>query len=119
MEAVLAVLTGMISVIGFFASMIYWIHMYYTSRHRERMALLESGQDASIFQKNSRPERLLKYGVLLFSVGAGIITGYILEEMGMNDEAAYFSMILMFGGAGLIAYYLFFSRKKMEASETL
>ena len=119
MEGILAILTGTISVIGFFASVIYWVHMHYTSRHRERMALLESGQDASIFQKSPRPERILKYGILLFSIGAGIITGYLLEEMGMNDEAAYFSMIFLFGGAGLISYYLFFTKKREQTTETL
>lgn len=119
MEGILAILTGTISVIGFFASIIYWVHIHYTSRHRERMALLESGQDASIFHKPARPERVLKYGILLFSIGAGILTGYLLEEMGMNDEAAYFSMIFLFGGAGLVSYYLFFLKRRSEISETL
>ncbi len=119
MEGILAILTGTISVIGFFASIIYWVHIHYTSRHRERMALLESGQDASIFHKPSRPERVLKYGILLFSIGAGIFSGYVLEEMGMNDEAAYFSMIFLFGGAGLVSYYLFFLKRRAEISETL
>lgn len=119
MEDILALFIPIISVVGFFACVIYWVHIYYTSRHRERMALLESGQDAGIFQKRSRPERILKYGILLFSIGAGILFGYLLEEMGMDDEPAYFSMILLFGGAGLIGYYLFFAKRRGEMSETI
>lgn len=119
MEGILALLTGIISVVGFFAAVIYWVHMFYTSRHRERMALLESGQDARIFHRESRPERQLKAGILLFCTGAGILSGYVLDRMGMDAEPAYFSMIFLFGGAGLISYYLFFWRKKVEASESL
>lgn len=119
MEGLLALFIPIVSVVGFFVSIIYWVHIYYTSRHRERMALLESGQDASIFQKRPRPERILKYGILLFAIGAGILTGYLLEEMGMDDEASYFSMIFLFGGAGLISYYMFFQKRTAEASETL
>jgi hypothetical protein len=114
MEDIFALLIPIISVIGFHAAVIYWIHMYYTSRHRERMALLESGQDARIFAKRQRPERILKFGILLFSVGAGIFCGYFLERMGMDEEPAYFAMIFLFGGAGLISYYLFFLRKTLE-----
>jgi hypothetical protein len=119
MEDILALMIPIISVVGFFVSIIYWVHIYYTSRHRERMALLETGQDARIFHKPARPERILKYGILLFSVGAGILSGYFLEELGMDDEASYFSMIFLMGGAGLISYYLFFTKKSAESSETL
>lgn len=119
MEEVLALTIPIVSVVGFFVSIIYWVHIYYTSRHRERMALLESGQDARIFNRGSRPEQILKFGILLFCTGAGVLFGYLLEEMGMDDEPAYFSMILLFGGAGLISYYLFFIRKKMDSSETI
>lgn len=111
MEGVLALLIPIIAVIGFHAAVIYWVHMYYTSRHRERMALLESGQDARIFATKRRPERVLKFGILFFSVGAGILCGYFLSEIGMAEEPAYFSMIFLLGGAGLISYYLFFLKK--------
>ncbi|MCB0630507.1 MAG: DUF6249 domain-containing protein [Saprospiraceae bacterium] len=114
MEGILALLIPIISVIGFHAAVIYWVHMYYTSRNRERMALLESGQDARIFAKRPRPERVLKFGILLFSVGAGILCGYFLSELGMEEEPAYFSMIFLFGGAGLITYYLFFLKRLAE-----
>lgn len=119
MEDIMALTIPIVSVVGFFASIIYWIHLFYTSRHRERMALLESGQDAGIFYSRPRPERFLKYGILLFCAGAGVLSGYFLEQLGMDGEAAYFSMILLFGGAGLIGYYVYFSRRRVEVSETL
>lgn len=119
MEGILALMTGIISVVGFFAGIIYWIHIYYTSRHRERMALLETGQDAGIFSARPRPERVLKYGITLFCIGAGVLFGYFLEQLGMAGEPAYFSMILLFGGVGLISYYVFFLKRNTETSETL
>jgi len=119
MEGVIALIIPIVAIVGFFSTMIYWVHMFYTSRHRERMALLESGQDPAIFSKVSRPERILKFGILLFSVGAGILFGYLLDEMGMESDPAYFSMIFLFGGAGLISYYTIYLRKKMEITDTL
>ena len=119
MEDILALSIPIISVVGFFAAVIYWIHLFYTSRHRERMALLETGQDARIFSARPRPERVLKLGVLLFCCGAGVLFGYFLGKMGMDAEPAYFSMILLFGGLGLIAYYLFFLKRTIVTSETL
>lgn len=114
MEGVLALFIPIISVIGFFAAVIYWVHIYYTSRHRERMALLESGQDARIWDKKRRPERIVKFGILFFSIGAGILCGYFLSELGMEEEPAYFAMMFLLGGAGLISYYLFFLKRHTE-----
>lgn len=119
MEGILALMIPIVSVVGFFTALIYWVHIYYTSRHRERMALLETGQDARIFSTQSRPERTLKLGIVLFCVGVGVLLGYFLEQLGMDGEAAYFSMILLLGGLGLISYYLFFARKSLDTSETI
>ena len=47
-------------------------------------------------------------------LGLGIFLGYVLERMGIPDEVAYFSMILILGGLGLVGYYLLIETKKNE-----
>lgn len=72
----------------------------------ERMALIEKGSDANIFNRKINAYPNLRYGLLLVGAGIGILVGNILAESGViDDEAAVFSMLMIFGGAGLFASY--------------
>lgn len=78
------------------------------------MALIEAGKDAGIF-KNYREKdknRPLKLGIVSVMLGLGIFLGYVLEQIGIPGEVAYFSMILILGGLGLVGYYLLIEGKK-------
>ena len=90
------------------------ILVYLGIRKKERMAMLERGLDASVFlapQKKGAPA--LKYGTLLIGVALGILLGKILaqtEAFMYEEEAAYFSMIFLFGGISLVVSH-FLERK--------
>jgi hypothetical protein len=45
-------------------------------------------------------------------VGLGVLMGHLLERSGMPEEVAYFSMILILGGLGLITYYFYINKTK-------
>ena len=48
----------------------------------------------------------LKSGMLLMGVSVGIIVAAIISNMGvLNEGANYSSMILFFGGLSLVLYY--------------
>ncbi len=101
-------LVPIFGIVGTFGSLIVLAYLYFSSRNRERMALIERGQDASIFYKNSqdRRSRSLKNGMLAILTGIGLFAGNVLEKLHIIDGVtAYFSMVLIFGGVGLIAYY--------------
>ena len=103
---------GLLVPLGLFA-MIYGI-VYLSVRRKERMALIESGQDAKIFNTESNVALSLKFSLLLIGLGVGALLGYILEETtAMQEGISYFSMILIFGGIGLLVYY-FLARKKAK-----
>jgi len=89
-------------------------YVYYTTRNRERMALIEKNGDPSILRSQSNGGfRLLaiKLGMLMMGIGLGILFGSILDATTiLKEEVAYFSMIFIFGGAGLFASY-FVGRK--------
>ena len=83
------------------------------------MAMMDKGIDPSTFIVPSKPgSAALKYGILLISVALGILLGKWLAHTEMfqfEEEAAYFSMIFLFGGLGLVIYH--FMAKRMEAED--
>ena len=82
-------------------------------QHKERKLLLEKGADPSIFQQpKAQKAASLRYGLLLIGVALGIFMGSTLAQSGnMIEEAAYFSMVFLFGGIALVVSY--FLEKKM------
>jgi len=91
--------------VSFFAMILGIIYLSY--RKKERMALIQSGRDSSIFGQEKQCYSTLKWGLLLFGVGLGLL---IAEAMAKYDilspEVAYFSMAFIFGGAALIVDFL-------------
>ena len=104
-------ITAIITVTVVFATIFGVIFMFLTTRNRERMALIEKGADANLFRSKRSAANSLKYGMVAVGVGLGIFVGYILEVYaGMEAPIPYFAMIALFGGSGLILFYL--NRKK-------
>ncbi len=89
--------------------------VYLSIRKKERMALIEKGVDASKFYPvKTQNEYSLKYGLLLVGLALGILIGNVISKTDAfmyEKEAAYFSMIFLFGGLSLIIYH--FMAKKM------
>lgn len=84
-------------------------YVYFNTRNKERMALIEKGADASLFTTKSRSytNQTLKFGMLALGIGAGILLGSLVATYTVLPEpVAYFSMIFLFGGLGLILNYL-------------
>jgi len=99
--------------IAFFA-MVYGI-VYLLVRRKERVALIEKGADASIFESSKQPSSL-KWGLLLVGIGTGILLGKILAVYTtLQEEPAFFSMICLFGGIGLIIYHLIANKFEGQA----
>jgi hypothetical protein len=98
---------GILIPLGFFASVVLSLYIYYTNRNKERMALIEKGADASLFKTSPKTFPTLKLGMFLVGIGIGILMGNIVETLTrLQPETAYFSMILLFGGASLIANFM-------------
>ncbi len=94
--------------------------VYLNVRRKERMAMLEKGVDASVFftKRNNNNEYSLKYGLLLIGLAVGIMFGNLLANSAPfieQQEAAYFSMIFLFGGLALLIN--FFVARKMFSQE--
>ena len=95
---------GIFVPISMFLATFAILYVYWTTRTKERLALVEKGADASIFKVESSKYALLKWGIFLISLAAGVITGYALSGV-IDEVAAFFTMILFCGGVGLIVAY--------------
>jgi len=87
--------------------------VYLGVRHKERMALIRSGANASSLETKGNILGSLKWGMIFIGIGLGIIIGKIIStSTTMEEEAAFFSMICLFGGAALMIYYIIANRLK-------
>jgi hypothetical protein len=111
----------LIAFIALFATIFGIVYVHYTTRNKERMALIEKGADASLFNTGREGKSTfgwgkftLKMGMLLIGIGLGIIAGAIFESAQVfpAEEAGYFSMILIFGGLALVLFYIFDRKAK-------
>ncbi|HZH70967.1 MAG TPA: DUF6249 domain-containing protein [Mariniphaga sp.] len=100
---------GIFVPIGFFLALFAILYVYWTTRSKERLALIDKGADATIFKSRPSKYALLKWGIFLIGAAVGVITGYALSTV-INEVVAFFSMIFLFGGIGLIVAY-FITRK--------
>ncbi len=100
--------------IAFFAVVYGIFHLYV--RRKERLALIDKGLTASIFNSEANVAPSLKYGIFFIGIAIGFLMGEILSQTTHIDEGiAYLSMIFLFGGIGLVVYY--FIAKKHTRKE--
>ena len=107
--------------IALFATIFGIIFVAVSARNKERMALIEKGMDSSIFKQATDTHgryNAFKWGLVIVGVGIGLILGNIFDIHGiMDDDVAYFAMVFVFGGLGLLTYYLLIRKIKPEKEE--
>jgi Domain of unknown function (DUF6249) len=95
------------------------------SKHRERMKLIERGltpeevkEYFKVSDKRPRnPYATLKWGILALSLGIGFFLANILEYTLEIGEDFMPALLLFFGGAGFIVYYMIVRTKQNGNSE--
>jgi hypothetical protein len=106
--------------ISMFACTFGIVYLFFSTRNRERMAMIEKGVDASLFVKPQQKsnDQSLKYGIVLISIAFGLLVGqYLRQYAEMPQEVAFFSMISLFSGLGLVFFYLV--NKMRESKENV
>jgi len=104
---------GVVITLSLFA-MIYGIVRLGMNK-KEHLMLIQAGLDPATFEKNAKPTlTTVKLGMLLVAVGFGILLANIIIKFNwMDRDAAYFSLVFLFGGFSLLASY-FLERKQMK-----
>lgn len=106
---------GVFVPLAFFALVFGSLYIFFTTRNKERLALIEKGADPELFKSKAGTNSghgSFKFGLFCIGIALGIIAGYFLSEAGMQEVSAYFSMIFLFGGIALVIS--FFLQKKYQ-----
>lgn len=100
---------GILISIALFGVVFGIFYLHYSTRNKERLALIEKGADASIFytpkDKKAAPVwkiLILNISVLLMGIGAGVFLANILNQYaGLDEEVAFPGSIFLVAGIAL------------------
>lgn len=84
-------------------------YLFFSTRNKERLALIEKGADASIFMSKRQDTApvwkvfILNLAVLLMGIGAGILLALMIQNiLGITEDALYPGVIFLTAGTGLL-----------------
>ena len=100
--------------IAFFATAFGIIYIIIQARNKERMAMIEQGNDPRMFAENETSKgKLVKVAMFIIGAGIGLVIGSFADMIGLLPEGlAQISMLLVFAGGGLL--WSHFIVKKLE-----
>lgn len=113
--ASLAVLIPIVAIVFGNALAFGIIYFAIVTRNRERMALIERGATAEEIYQSRKVSKYsaLKNGLFLIGIAVGLIVSAIVSAAtSLNPVAVYFAFILLFGGAGLVIFYLIYTKNE-------
>lgn len=83
-------------------------YLFFSTRNKERLALIEKGADASIFMRGRQSAGpfwkvlILNLALLLMGIGLGVFIASILDSYTtLNSDAVYPATIFFMAGVGL------------------
>lgn len=88
-------------------------YYYFTTRHRERMAILQKGLPKDYFKGSTNYLPLvLTLGIVCFGIALGVVAGGLLNsiEIGGIKNLMFPFAILLFMGISLLVSYLVLKR---------
>ena len=95
--------------IGFFLVVFGIIYLYFSTRNKERLALIEKGADASIFNIGKRGSSwkvvVINFAFLLMGIGLGTFIAAIIDTYTELEEGAMAAVIFFMAGVGLYVGY--------------
>ena len=100
--AIMAIIFG--SIFGVF-------YLFISSRNKERLALIEKGADASIFNVGKRAGSswkviIINLAFLLMGIGLGVFIATLLDSYtNLESDAVYPALIFFMAGVGLFIGY--------------
>ena len=98
-------------------------YLFFSTRNKERLALIEKGADASIFMRGRPPHAaplwkifIANLSLLLMGIGIGIyLAAFLHYNLGVEPDVAYPGTIFLMAGIGL--FIGFNLTKKLDQGE--
>ena len=99
-------ITGIIAIIFTFSSAFGIVYVVMSTRHRERMAMIERGITPDGASSKPDPEKSLKGGMQLIAVAIGLGCGYALNVYtDIERPWVYLGPVVFCVGVVMILYY--------------
>ncbi|MDQ3100503.1 MAG: hypothetical protein M3R08_03885, partial [Bacteroidota bacterium] len=73
-------ITGLIAIIFFFCCAFGIVYIIFSTRHRERMAMIDRGINLSVRKRDPNPRRALKEGMQWVAAAIGLGAGYLIDS---------------------------------------
>lgn len=108
-------MTDIVVPVSLFLMIFAIAYVYYTTRNKERLALIEKGADPKLFKREPQGSNYanFKWGLFMIGIAIGVFLGAMFDEYtSLEDGPMYISMILICGGIALMLAYLL--QKKLE-----
>jgi multisubunit Na+/H+ antiporter MnhB subunit len=105
-------LADLFAPIAVFGSIFGICYIYFITRNRERMAMIEKGIGAELFNSKPKPKFTfwaLKIGMLILGIGIGLILGiYFAQGYHQHEDklVVYWGFVMSLGGLGLIISFI-------------
>ena len=97
-----------------FATAFGIIYIIFTTRHRERMNMIDKGMDPQLAKPTPDPLRSMRNGMVLVGLGSGLVAGWLFHQYAMDPAAdtplPYLAGPAIFAGVALILFYVKFGR---------
>ena len=103
--------------IFFFFAVAVPVIIWLTSRHKERIKMIEKGLSAedikALYSREVHRDPLssLKWGIIFVLGGAAILLGYTLHHSYNMEESIIPGLVVLFVGVGLVLFYMIASKK--------
>ena len=106
--------------ITFFCALVAVLIMYISTRHKERMAMVEKGLNSddikALYARDIRHDPLssLKWGILFVLGGFAVLIGNFLVEKYNAQPPIIIGLVCLFVGVGLVLFYTIASKKSIQ-----
>ena len=113
-------ITGGIAIIFFFSCAFGIMYLYFTTRHRERMAMIDKGMTDGLRKPPPDPRRALKEGMQWVAAAIGLGLGYLMDTMisdRIEEIFIYLGAVAFTVGIANIIYHLMFHKKELKGEE--
>ena len=94
------------------------VYIIYTTRHRERMNMIDKGMDPGVQERAPEVHKSLRNGLLWVGIGIGLMVGWLFKTYVMgpvDDDSSALPLLIgaaIFGGLSQVLYYVRIGRKQ-------